>query len=425
MIVLRLENELKPALHSSTEVMIATAKMTQHGLDMLNEKIQDDCKLQLLVGIDMLTPVEVLRQLMNINKPNWEIKIFTKPKLFFHPKVYIVKGDIDTVFIGSANYTKGGMLDNVELSYKSSPDQVPEFEAWFVKYFKLGVKIKPEFLEEYDAISKKIEETESTARNTLRDLKKKFSGEAPDVTDLVSIDFTNQFFKYIHHNAFTGTKPTNETPAINAERAKVLDRLFELHEILFPVIQDNGWDIHPHHMEEHVVSSFAHGEFTNESLGALWLHYGRSEADIERFKSAYGDRQTSMYQMRLQVLVHAYDVSVWLRVGKNSGSVVDRTNFRNNMRTSSYRNRFFTLLQELPKDYFIYINGDDRPVHSFADAAALHSFVHEDNISSEYFIIGREYLPGDSRLSINSIVPTIISDYALLYPIYLHIRTVI
>ena len=424
MIVLRLENELKPMLHSASEVMIATAKMTQHGLDMLLDKIQDNCKLQLLIGVDMLTPASVLRELMNINKPNWDVKIFTKPKLFFHPKIYIVKGNTDTVFIGSANYTKGGMMTNVELSYKSSPEQVPEFEAWFGKYFKLGVKIEKEFLDEYDILSKKIEETESTARNTLRDLKKKFSGEVPTAADLTAIDFTNQFFKYEHFNAFTGTKPTNESPEVNAERAKVWDRLYELHEQLHPAIQAKHWDVHPHHMQEFVVSSYKHGEYTDESLSSLWLHYGRSEAEIERFKKDYGDRQTSMYQMRLQILIRADRMYVWLSA-KNGGGVVDRTKFKEKMRSPGYRDKFFTLLQALPKDSFVSINDEDRLVHSFTDPATLHSFVKEDNITQEYFIIGRQFQPDDKRLSVHNIVSTIIEDFTLLYPIYLHMRTII
>jgi HKD family nuclease len=424
MIVFRLENELKPALHSASEVMIATAKMTQHGLDMLIDKIQDDCKLQLLVGVDMLTPAAVLRKLMNINKPNWEVKIFTKPKLFFHPKVYIVKGNSDTVFVGSANYTKGGMMTNVELSYKSSPDQVPQFEDWFRKYFNLGVKIEKEFLDEYDALSKKIEETESTSRNTLRDLKKKFSGDALTITDLTAIDFTNQFFKYEHFNAFTGTKPTNESAEVNAERAKVWDRLYELHEQLYPAIQAKHWDVHPHHMQEFVVSSYKHGEYTNESLSSLWLHYGRSEADIERFKKDYGDRQTSMYQIRLQILVLSDRIYVWLSA-KNGGGVVDRTKFKEKMRSPAYRDKFFNLLQALPKENFISINDEDRFVHSFADSTALYSFVKEDNITQEYFIIGRQYKPDDNRLSSHNIVSTIIDDFMLLYPIYLHLRELI
>lgn len=424
MLVIRLENELKPALHSASEVMIASAKMTQHGMDMLLENIQDDCRLQLLVGIDMLTPVEVLRQLMNINKPNWEVKIFTKPKLFFHPKVYIVKGKTNTVFIGSANYTKGGMLDNVELSYKSSHDQVPEFEDWFAKYFKLGVPIDRDFLEEYDSLSKKIEEVESTSRNTLRHLKKKYSGGTDTTVDLNEIDFTNQFFKYEHFNAFTGKKPTTETPEADAERLGVWNRLYELHEQLLPAIRERNWDIHPHHIHDFIISSFRHGEYTNERLSSLWLHYGRGEADIERFKREFGERQTSMYQIRLQILVQSDRVYVWLSA-KNGGGVVDRTKFRENMRSPKYREDFFNLLKALSKESFISINDEDRTVHSFADAASLQSFTKEDNINQEYFIIGRKYLPDDKKLSTDNIVSTIIEDFTLLYPIYLHMRTII
>jgi len=423
--VIKLESEIKPILPSAKEVNIAVAIMTEYGLELLQDNVTEDCEVNLLIGIDLLTPLEVFKDLLACTNEKWTIKVFRK-KAFFHPKLYLVNNGATTAFVGSGNFTKGGVSTHVELFNTAEGDDAEEFEQWFDQYFKMGEELSQGFIDEYAPLFDKAVEAQYNSNSQIRKLKRDLEiSNNPQAFDLEACDFTQQYFKYDDYNAFTGNKPYSFAEEINAERKSVKETLFDLHDRIYPLIQAKGWDLHPHDMTDHIISSHQHGAYTSEDLGALWLHYGRSSKDLKEFKRVYGENQTSMYQMRLQVLVHASDICLWLRVGKNNGSIVDRNAFKQNMRGATYRDRFYQLIQTLPDTYSVTINHEDRSVRSFSSADELHDFVKEDDIRNEYFIIGRSYQPDDNAISDQNINNTIMGDFQLLYPIYLHIRTII
>lgn len=423
--VIKLESEITPLLSSAKKVNIAVAIMTEYGLELLRENIDEDCEVNLLVGIDLLTPLEVFRDLFAYDNENWTIKVFRR-KAFFHPKLYIINNGTAKAFIGSGNFTKGGVSTHVELFNTAEGNDAIEFEKWFEQYFKIGEELSQDFIDEYEPLFNKAVEVQYNSNNQIRKLKRDLeTSKSSQTFDLESCNFSDQYFKYDDYNAFTGNKPYSFAEEVNAERKSVKETLFDLDDRIFPLIQTKGWDLHPHEMTDHIVSSHQHGAYTSDDLGALWLHYGRSPKDLKEFKRIYGDNQTSMYHMRLQVLVHAYDICVWLRVGKNNGSIVDRNAFKQNMRGSSYRIQFYQLIQTLPNTFSITINHEERSVTSFSSAEELHDFVKEDDIRNEYFIIGRSYQPDDGAISDQNINQTILGDFQVLYPIYVHIRTTI
>lgn len=422
--ILKLQSHLINELNKANEVCVASAIVSDSGLQILLDNIPSNCKLKLLIGIDLPTPISVFERLFELGNENIEAKVFLKES-FFHPKLYLTNGKNKVVFVGSGNCTIGGLENHIELFHKISEDEMfSEYKSWFDTYFKLGTEIREEWLTQYATFFLEREVQEATERVKIKEFKRQLPANKTAI-NLNQIDFTNQFFKLYHHTAFEDNKVRKSFPQYDKERLEVKKRLEDLHELVYPLIINKGWDIHPHHMNNHIVSSHQHGEFTSNDLGALWLHYGRSENDLLRFKQVYGDNQTSMYQMRLQVLVHLNDVSIWLRVGKNNGSVVDRENFKNRLKEKNYQNKFYTLINKLSDDYFISINNERRSVTTFNDSAELSDFVKKDNISKHYFIIGKEYLPNSEYLSKINIADTVIKEYELLYPIYELIKTVI
>ena len=84
----------------------------------------------------------------------------------------------------------------------------------------------------------------------------------------------------------------------------VQEKLLELHEELYPLMQNQGWKVYEHHMSRHITSSYMHNERASKELTALWLHYGRSEQELEDYQKAYGDDMTSLFHMRSEVLIH-------------------------------------------------------------------------------------------------------------------------
>lgn len=424
--VRKLEPEIKPLLKRADKVKIAAATMSEYGLDFLNDHLPETAELELLVGLDLLPPVELFERLLSDARDNWDVRVYRK-KAFFHPKLYILTEDDETTcFVGSGNFTKGGIATHVEMFAKIEGDSSAEFEEAFNQFFGLGEVLSEDFVDEYRPLFEQVIESQSAVNNKLKKLKRDLTGQtSSESIDLESIDFSNQFFKYEHHNAFVGSKPLSYSAEVDEERKLVYYRLYDLRDQVTPMIEAKKWDLYEHHMQDHVVSSYSHSSFTSEDLSALWLHYGRSKEDLQKFKHEYGDNQTSMYHMRLQVLVHAYDIAVWLRVGKHNGSIVDRENFKENMRFQGYRDKFFQLVTALPQEFYVIINDEKKHVTQFSTADELHEFVRHDDIRNEYFIIGKDHPVGSPDTTEDKIAQTVVDEFGLLYPIYLHIRTVL
>jgi hypothetical protein len=157
-----------------------------------------------------------------------------------------------------------------------------------------------------------------------------------------------------------------------------------------------------------------HGIFTADELLAIWVHYGRDKKEIKK----YGENETPLGYMRLQVIVHEKNVGIWNRIGKDKGSLIDRENLRKNLKTDqSYRENFFNIISQLPQDFYIELNNERRYVGEFETEEELTEFLLSADFKY-YFIIGTEFTPDDPKLSIQNIVDTVMDNFQLLLPTY-------
>lgn len=410
---LKLSTDLAQILSACDEIWIAVALISDNGFKFIQDHINPKAKQNYLVGIGLPTSPKVLTVLKaNEGNGNFSSKIYHKPNEFFHPKVYLIKknGQL-TAWVGSGNCTTGGLDKNLELSIKVvDQDFCNGLVKWFNTLFKFGHYITDDFLHSYSLIYsnriRRIVQDNAEVNAIIPDINSKLN--------LNTIDFTNQFFKKEHYAAFVGTKPWNMSDAVNQERINVRNRLFKLHSKLYPKIRALKWDLHEHYVFDDTVSSAIHGQFTSTELGGIWLHYGRDKKDIK----AFGEKETPLDFMRLQVIIHKDNVGIWNRVGKDFGSKIDRDYFKSRMSNdASYRRKFYSIIAKLPNEYFVKVNQDIRYVREFASEQELTSYVLADDLKY-YFIIGIEFPPDDVRISDYNIINTITNNFGLLYPTY-------
>ena len=109
---LNIKNEIESLLSESIEVSIAVALCSNYAVEAL-QKMPRDCKLRIVTGVNLPTPLEVLKTLKNKYKKNARIY----KDSFFHPKVYIfrLKEKGLVAYISSGNFTEGGLFG--ELGY--------------------------------------------------------------------------------------------------------------------------------------------------------------------------------------------------------------------------------------------------------------------------------------------------------------------
>ena len=414
--VLRLETEFKNFIRKADEICIAVAMLTDYGLQLFDNR-DEDCAFEILVGYDLPTQPSALQKLIDKNVAT---KIYDIKKQFFHPKLYLFRIDEDwTAFLGSGNCTKGGLLTNIELSLKiEDTDAVQELLDWFETYYKLGTTLEQQWLNEYSLFYAERSDKEKELQSITKQFKKA-TGVTKDKVALNDYNFTGQFFTFEHYDAFTAPKPILDEPGPIAERLEVRSKLEELHNRVYPLMEKKGWEVYPHHQSQHLTSSFRHNERASSNLNAIWLHYGRSEEELEQYKEVFGENMTSLYHMRLEILILKDHLWIELRVGKNKGSYPDRNYIREQLKTNpKFLNTYYMLNQKLDKEFTITIAEDEISVNDFKDENHLKEFTLQDNPNFHYFRIGRLYKPDDKAISESNIVNTVMSDFEKLYPLY-------
>lgn len=414
--MLRLETEFKNFIQKADEICIAVAMLTDYGLQLFDDR-HEDCAFEIIVGYDLPTQPSALQKLID---ENVETKIYDVKKQFFHPKLYLFRLNEDwTAFLGSGNCTKGGLLTNIELSLKiEDSDAVQELLDWYETYFKLGTTLEQEWLDEYSLFYAERSDKEKELQSITNQFKKA-TGVNKGKVSLPDYDFTGQFFTFKHYNAFTAPKPILDEPGTIAERLEVRRKLEELHNRIYPLMHKKGWNVYAHHQSQHLTSSFRHNERASSSLNAIWLHYGRSEEELEGYKDAFGENMTSLYHMRLEILILKDHLWVELRVGKNDGSYPDRQYIRKQLKTNkAFTNRYYELIKNLDKEFSVTVADYEFPVNDFKDADDLKEFTLKDNPKFYYFRIGRLYKPDDKAISDRNIVTAVINDFEKLYQLY-------
>ena len=191
-----------------------------------------------------------------------------------------------------------------------------------------------------------------------------------------------------------------------------------MHDIIHPRIKSKKWELSEHYVFDDIVSSDVHTLYTSKELDGIWLHYGRDKKQIK----AYGEDQTPLDYMRLQVIIHKDGVGVWNRIGKDRGSKIDRDNLKNKLANDqSFRQKLFDAIKSLPDNFYIRLNEEIKNIREFSTEQQLTDFLLKDDYRY-YFIIGIEFAPGDTKLSDRNIADTVIDNFELLYPTYLLIK---
>jgi HKD family nuclease len=403
-------------LQQCNEIHIATALTSEYALDLLMRNLGKNVKLKILLGIHLPSSIIVLEKLLNLHKNNkLECRLYSK--VFFHSKLYLFSTeDSSFSYIGSGNFTKGGLYKNVELFHKSNNQgEYTDYKNWFDKHFndarpisEKHIQILRPYLERQQ--QRKIEDSQ-TIDVIIDIIEGNFNLEA--------IDFTNQFFQKEHHETFSPENRIKESdPNVNALRSTTRNRLYELHDMLFPEIEVIGWNLHPHYMTDDIVSKTEPSFHSSHEIGAMWVHYGRDKREIK----AYGDKETPLFFSRLQVIIHYNNIGIWLRFGKNGGSRQDREYFREKMNDADYRLHCYNLIQNLGDEYWINIGNEKKEISAFSNEEDFWEFILNDDWRTDYFIIGMSINLGDNRTMEDNIVQTIMGEFSKLYPLYLHMK---
>jgi len=245
-----------------------------------------------------------------------------------------------------------------------------------------------------------------------------------------------QLFQHYHYAAFVPPKPNQDDPGTIGEREAVRDALLELHEMLWPLIRREKWDLHHHWYEPAVVSSVHFVPRIVHRISAMWLSYGKSKDQLEFLKKEGGlDRRNPhlvddydgfYHHTRIQFLVNSSAFHCWLLLATHT-SAYDRANFLDTkLRDQSGKDTFWRLVQPVIDKGFSYQLTDMTVEPEKTTQILLDSRLSQSDLikflkqGREGFYSGivKEYLPDNPALDASCIRDEMIANVKLLAPLY-------
>lgn len=400
----KLEDELKEA----KSVWIASAMISYSGWSFLQKNIPKSATQTYLIGIDLATDPKVFESLLANLAINARVY---ETKYTFHPKVYLIKHKDDSLiaFIGSSNTTSWGLEKNVEMNFRlDDQKECRKLQTWFSELFSEGYFITQSFVDDYKA---KFQSASMKAKEINKEVK------------VIKSDLkigSNQFFSRNHHAIFNKKYHEVENENLKAIRKEVSIRLKDLHAIIYPHFSAYGLiDLHHHHSKRAIVSRYFFNNYSGFYINAMWLHYGKSLTQLQAYSSAdksFNKSDSFINNIRMQVIMHENSLGIWLVLGRNNGSRIDREYFRNQMMNPSIQKIFFDAFKKLGHEYWINVPNapKSKDIKSPAD---LWKETQKERLE-EYFIIGRDINWLDKRLSEKNLPVTVLEEFKKLYPLY-------
>lgn len=428
MIITTLSEKLSIGLKDADEVWIATAMISDKGLEFLNAAISPETKRTYMIGIDLPTSVSVLKKILsNLSSGKSAAKIGKPEHGIFHPKLYLIgKDQLLTAYLGSANLTEGGLSNNTELSIEITDQiQCNAILLWFKELYEQGYPLNAENI----AIYEDYILAHPPVLGSRGAIKLKRTNPSKDV--LNDINFSDRFFRKEDHLAFRPSNWKNKGHMANRERHDASIRFMELHDILYPQFKAHGLTgLYPN-QKPHITSMTYHHDNSQKNIDAMWLSYGKSPQEIKEYhalfpktqrKNEENDLQSFINHARLQIRIELREIGIWILFGKNNkGSMFDRGYFLDSMKKEKYRSDFYILLKMLPSEYWIRVNGLSRDVSAFSNPDNLYQFCNADD-PENYFIIGRDYMISDDEMSATHLAVTTLKEFKRLFPIYQMMR---
>lgn len=273
-LITRLSTELAKELSIAEEIFIAVALLNDKGLNFLLQDLKDSCKTKLLVGIDLPTTPEVLRRLKELE--NVDVRIYSNNN-YFHPKLYAFKtGDDIKIFVGSSNFTNGGLNDNIELSlFSSDKDACNDALEWFSNAFSSSKILSDEFLDEYELLFLERKKEREEEKKRVKRLKELLT-VPPNESGLGLLN-REYFFVEDDYLTFHQDKVDKETTDIENERLKVRAKMIRLERLLSSKIKLKKWKIYPTTTNDGV--SLIKLTYKRKEINSIWLHFGKKGAD--------------------------------------------------------------------------------------------------------------------------------------------------
>lgn len=190
------------------KIWVAVGLLNKAGLDLILKSIPANCRINFIVGINLPSdPKALLKLLKHCIESRGEAKISTD-KFFIQSVRYWTKGRL-TAFVGSANATNGGYVENREMSIQTNDRKICiELIKWFEKeLIPNSENITLEFIKvykpKYDKRMLRQRQDESDLLKIKQKVKEGQQAEMKNAKSLISkLKIYRKSKKYLEHKEY-------------------------------------------------------------------------------------------------------------------------------------------------------------------------------------------------------------------------------
>ena len=348
-----IQKELKKQAEIN-KITIATAFISQYGIDILKEIIEnnqlaiENVELYLSYQFAEGNSYEILQQLYSIAT----VRLVEN----LHAKVYFIEGKKNLLIYGSANFTYGGLVKNMEFYNIEEDEQaiqnaMSSLNLFFDRCKEKGKLVDIALIEKYKdyEIAKESEIGKNTIKTSSSIIKEIMGVHSTIDNNPRYSEIENFYFTKDDYETFEEYNVNENNANIRNKRKIIQEKLLSINNDIKNELEKYG--LYNHWSSEHITSSIAPNQFNNYKVNWIGVRYGRHQSQIEQLninltKQDNGRLGFQKYScMQFSLSLNHFEVGIYHAVANDA---VDRMRVREKLlkNDTTFKNQ---LLEELTK----------------------------------------------------------------------------
>ena len=424
-----IENQLKEKV-GVTKIQIATAYISQYGIDILKEIIQknnlskNDVTIYTRYDFTDKDTHRILKQLAEIGN------IYLIENL--HAKAFYLQVKEDLLIYGSANLTYGGLMKNMEFyNIEEDRENITKCESsirlFFERCKEKGKNVDEAIIEKYKEYNEaRIEEMRKVSYKRLTNMMNTIKGKESYVETSEIYDKLNEFyFNKEDYEIFEEYHEDEDGIEITESRKNIKNKLLAINSIIKSDCENIG--LYNHWNDENITSSISPNMYNHYKVNWLGVRFGRSKKEIDELNNDEV-KNFSFHKyacMQFSISLRCFEIGIYHAVASDA---VDRKFLRQELEnnTNQIRSKIveeqkklkgnnleWTIWSPYKEQSDIIFSLDKDDIERFPEF-----YLKNDNDGSHSSIMFR-FSPNDERMKTKeSISDLIMEKFKVLLPLY-------
>lgn len=409
-----LESQLQ-AVSNVKKIIVATAYLSIEGVEILQRLVDRNSVKRKNITVYLSEdfsddhPSELLTKLNNIA----QVRIAKSGRLF-HPKLYYIKGETDSLLIfGSSNLTGGGFGKNIEFDTICTPTEAERAEVdRFIQYCdNQTVEVTDKYIEFYKSKEDELAELKKIKAEITKQLRSFDKREDPFTEDTYDLD--GFYFSFADYETFFPRNSQSNSDAVVAQRKIVQTKLLSIHAII--EAQVNEMNLYAHWDKSNTTSLTYPSPFNLYKVDWLGLRYGKHKSEVKLgggIKEPY-ESFTKHACLQFDVYENGLEIALFFAVRDEAW---DRQQLKGNIYTIS--DKINEQAKAMRGHGFVW-KIDDSPSFDFDTADDLAGYLKQYDRDGKCSLLTMHFEPNDPRIkTLPNIRREVLAGFKLLKPLY-------